>query len=128
MRDLLEQGAQVSKELVSKAGEKAQDWGEKGLRASKELVSKAGAKAQDLGERGVLSLEIRQLETQAQKLIGQLGTEVYNAFVERGAKSVTVDTPAVKAILGELASIRDAIEKREAELQSRKQTDDAGSP
>lgn len=120
MRDLLDQGTQVSKDLVSKAGEKAQDWGEKGLRASKDLVSKAGAKAQDLGERGVLMLEIRQMEAQAQKLIGRLGTEVYKAFAERGAKSVTVDTPSVKAILGELASIREAIEKREADLQSRK--------
>ncbi|MDR3146710.1 MAG: hypothetical protein LBU21_10565, partial [Treponema sp.] len=80
MRDLLDQGTQVSKDLVSKAGEKAQDWGEKGLRASKDLVSKAGAKAQDLGERGVLMLEIRQMEAQAQKLIGRLGTEVYKAF------------------------------------------------
>jgi hypothetical protein len=120
MKDLFDQGAQVSKEFVSKAGEKAQDWGEKGLRASRELVSKAGAKAQDLGERGVLMLEIRQMEAQAQKLIARLGMEAYRAFAERGEESVAADTPAVKAILGEIASIREAIEKREAELQNRK--------
>ncbi|MDR1949843.1 MAG: hypothetical protein LBQ38_10665 [Spirochaetaceae bacterium] len=120
MKELLEQGAQVSKEFVSKAGEKAQDWGEKGLAASKEFAVKAGAKAQDLGERGVLLLEIKQMEGQAQKLVGRLGTEAYSAFVERGAKSVTVDTPAVKAILAELATLREAIEKREVDLQSRK--------
>jgi hypothetical protein len=120
MKELLGQGAVVSKEFVSRAGEKAQDWGEKGYQASKEFVSKAGAKAQELGEIGVLKLEIKQLEGQAQKLIGRLGAEAYSAFVERGAKSITVDTPAVKAILAELASVRDAIEKREAGLESRK--------
>lgn len=120
MRELWEQSAQASKEFVSKAGEKAQDWSEKGLQASKEFVSKAGAKAQDLGERGVLMLEIRQMEGQAQKLIGRLGAEVYSAFVEREAKSVTVSTPEIKAILTELAAVRAAIEKREAELQARK--------
>ncbi|MDR2111384.1 MAG: hypothetical protein LBP32_08775 [Spirochaetaceae bacterium] len=119
MRDLLDQSFQGSKELVTKAGEKAQDWGEKGFQASKSLMNKAGAKAQDLGEKGVLKLEIRQLEGQAQKLIGRLGSEAYQAFVDRKVKSVSVDTPAVKTILAELASIREAIEKRESELAKR---------
>jgi hypothetical protein len=101
---------------MSKAGEKAQDWGEKGFHASQDLVNKAGAKAQNLGEQGVLMLEIKQLEGQAQKLIGRLGSEAYSAFAERGAKSVTVDTPAVKTILAELAAVRESIEKREADL------------
>jgi capsule polysaccharide export protein KpsE/RkpR len=120
MRELLEQGAQFSKEFASRAGEKAQDFGEKGYRASKDFMTKAGAKVQDLGERGVLMLEIKQFESQAQKCIGRLGAEVYQAFVEKGAKSVTPDTPAVKAILTEIASFREAIEKREEELQKRK--------
>ncbi|QQO11269.1 hypothetical protein [Breznakiella homolactica] len=114
MKDILDQ----SKEFLSKAGEKAQDWGEKGFQASKNFVNKAGEKAQDLGEKSVIKLEIRQLESQAQKLIGKLGIEAYQAFVERGAKSVTIDTPAIKPILAEIASIREAIEKREAELNA----------
>jgi hypothetical protein len=116
MRELLDQGAQVSKELLSKAGGKAQDLGEK----SKKLVNKAGAKAQNLGEQGVLLLEIKQLEGQAQKLVGRLGTEAYRAFIEKGAKTISVDTPAVKTILAELASVRDVLEKKEAELQGKK--------
>ncbi|GHV93036.1 hypothetical protein AGMMS50268_35390 [Spirochaetia bacterium] len=120
MKELLEQGVSVSRDLAARAGEKAQDWGEKGYHASKEFVAKAGAKAQDLGERGVLILEIKQLENQAQKLVGRLGTEVYHAFAEKGAKTVSVDTPAVKTLLGELASVREAIEKREEDLRSRK--------
>jgi hypothetical protein len=120
LRELLDQGAQVSKELLSRAGEKAQDWGEKSYAASKKLVSKAGEKAQSLGEQGVLLLEIKQLEGQARKLVGRLGTETYHAFVEKGAKSVTVDTPAVKTILTELAGIRDLLEKKETELRDKK--------
>jgi hypothetical protein len=119
MKELLEQGGAVAKDLAAKAGEKAQDWGEKGYHASREFAAKAGAKAQDLGERGVLTLDIRQLEGQAKKLVGRLGTEAYHAFAEKGAKTISVDTPAIKTLLAELASVREAIEKREADLQSR---------
>jgi capsule polysaccharide export protein KpsE/RkpR len=122
MKEFLAQGTYVSKEFAARAGEKAQDWSEKSYQASKDFLSKAGAKAQDLGERGVLMLEIKQLEGQAQKLLGRLGNTVYNAFEEKGAQSVTPDTPEVGEILAELASVRESIEKREAELQSRKQS------
>jgi capsule polysaccharide export protein KpsE/RkpR len=120
MKELLDQGLTVSKELASKAGEKAQDWGGRGIAASKDLVNKAGAKAQDLGERGVLMLEIKQLENQAQRHIARLGAEVYNAFVERGSSTVSVDDPAVKALLAEIESLKGVIEKREKELQNRR--------
>jgi hypothetical protein len=120
LKELLDQGAQISKDFLSKAGEKAQDWGEKGYAASKKLVSKAGAKAQNLGEQGVLLLEIKQLEGQARKLVGRLGTETYRAFAEKGAKSVTVDTPAVKTLLAELAKVREVLEQKESELREKK--------
>ncbi|MDR2160081.1 MAG: hypothetical protein LBP23_08460 [Treponema sp.] len=120
MKDILEQSAAASREFAAKAGEKAQEWGEKGVKATKEFAGKAGARAQDLGERGVLMLEIKQLEGQASKLVGRLGTEAYHAFVEKGVKSVSVDTPAIKTILAELASVRELMEKREKELAARK--------
>jgi hypothetical protein len=119
MKEILEQGAAVSKDLVSKAGGKAQDWGEKGVQASREFINKAGAKAQDLGERGVLILEIRQLEGRAQKLISRLGSETYTLLVEKGVSRVGADEPAINAILSELAGIRESIEKREADLKNR---------
>jgi hypothetical protein len=93
MKELLEQGAQVSKEFAAKAG----------------------VKAQELGERGVLMLEIKQLEGQAQKLMARLGTEVYNCF-DAGAEMVSSEIPAIKGVLTELASVRAAIEKREQDL------------
>jgi capsule polysaccharide export protein KpsE/RkpR len=119
MRELLDQGAYVSKEFAAKAGEKAQDWSEKGYQVSKDFLSKAGAKAQDLGERGVLMLEIKQLEGQAQKLLGRLGNEVYTAFTERKETSFRADSPDLDPLLAELDRIKKEIEKREQELKNR---------
>jgi hypothetical protein len=120
MKELFEQGAQFSKEFAFKAGEKAQDFGEKSYKASKDFMVKAGAKVQDLGERGVLLLDIKQLEGQAQKCMGRLGTEVYRILVEKEEGSITADAPALKPILEEIASLRESIEKKEEELQKRR--------
>jgi len=93
---------------------------DQGVAVSKELAAKAGAKAQDLGERGVLMVEIKQLESQAQKLIGRLGTEAYQAFTERGDETLSRDNAAVKALLADIAGIRESIERKEGELALRK--------
>ena len=103
-----------------KFSERMKDLLEQGLTASKEFAVKAGAKAQDLGERGLLMIEIKQLEGQAQKLLGRLGNEVYSAFAEREMAGIDRNTPEIKALLEELASIKDAIERKEAELKLRK--------
>ncbi|MDR0442246.1 MAG: hypothetical protein LBH44_02430 [Treponema sp.] len=95
---------------------------DQGWAVSKEFAAKAGAKAQDLGERGILMLEIKQLDGQAQKLLGRMGNEAYVAFVERDQSSIDRDTPEIKAILQELAIIRETIEKKEIELKNRKPT------
>ena len=93
---------------------------DQGVTASKEFAVKASAKAQDLGERGVLMLEIRQLEGQAQKLVGRLGAEAYSTFQEKGAKTLSVEDAPVNTILSEIAVIRESIEKKEEELKKRK--------
>ena len=93
---------------------------DQGVAASKEFAAKAGAKAQDLGERGILMLEIRQLESQAQRLVGRLGAETYQAFTERGEQTLSADASAVKTLLSEIAVVRESIEAKEAELKSRK--------
>ena len=93
---------------------------DQGVAASKDLAVKAGAKAQDLGERGVLMLEIRQLEGQAQKLVGRLGAEVYQAFTEKGKKSLSAESAPIKTLLSKIATVRESIEQKESELQMRK--------
>jgi predicted Fe-Mo cluster-binding NifX family protein len=93
---------------------------DQGVAVSKEFAVKAGAKAQDIGERGVMMLEISQLEGQAQKLIGRLGTEAYQTFTERGEQALSAESDTVKSILSEIAAARKSIEQKETELKSRK--------
>ena len=93
---------------------------DQGKAASMGLAAKAGAKAQDLGERGVLAIEVKQLESQAQKLMGRLGAEVYHYFTEQGEETLTKDSAAVKTLLSEISAVRDTIEKKEAEIKVRK--------
>ena len=100
--------------------ERMKDLLDQGVAASKEFAAKAGAKAQDLGERGILMLEIKQLEGQAQKLFSRLGNEAYRAFVERDQPTIERETPEFKAILTEIAAVRDLIEKKDAELKNRR--------
>ncbi|MCL2601533.1 MAG: hypothetical protein FWD91_01835 [Treponema sp.] len=93
---------------------------DQGVAVSKEFAVKAGAKAQDIGERSVLMLEVKQLDHQANKLAGRLGAEVYQAFTERGEETLSKENPVVKALLSEITTIRDSIEKKEAELAMKK--------
>ena len=93
---------------------------DQGVTVSKEFAVKAGAKAQDLGERGVMMVEVRQLEGQAQKLIGRLGAEVYQTFTEKRESTVSADSTVINSILTEIATIREKIEQKEAELKLRK--------
>ena len=93
---------------------------DQGIAASMEFAIKAGTKAQDLGERGVLLLDVKQLEGQAQKLIGRLGAEAYQAFMERDEETLSRESEPVKALLAQTASIRQLIETKEAELKAKK--------
>ena len=92
---------------------------DQGLSASKDFAVKAGAKAQDMGERGILMLEIKQLESQAQKALARLGNEAYRSFTERGEDTISRDAPEFKVILDELAVIREAIDKKDSDLKNR---------
>jgi len=93
---------------------------DQGLVASKELAAKAGAKAQDIGERSVLMFEIKQLESQVQRLVAQLGAEAFQAFSERGEESLCKESAVVKSLLSELAAVKESIERKDAELSIRK--------
>jgi hypothetical protein len=93
---------------------------DQGAQASKEFLSKAGAKAQDLGERGVITLEIKQMEGQGRKILERLGNTVYRRFAEEGADSLSPGDPDIKSTLAELGALKEGIEKRELELESRR--------
>ena len=116
LKELLDQGLVVSKELATKAGEKAQDWGTKSLEASKELATKAGAKLQELGEKGAIMLEIKQLEGKTKKLISLLGAEAYSLF-EQG-KPFSAEESEIEKILSQITSMKELLEKKETDLKN----------
>ena len=100
--------------------ERMKELWEQGVAVSKDFAVKAGEKAQELGERGVLMLEIKQLESQAQKLINRLGNEAYRVFVELEKETISTEDTPIKGILTEIAMVKESIEKKDAELQSKK--------
>ena len=92
---------------------------EQGWDVTKDIAMKAGAKAQDLGERGMLMWDIKQLENKAQKLLTRLGNEAYVAFIDRDLASIERDNPEIKTTLDEIIHIKEQIEKKEFELKNR---------
>jgi len=100
--------------------ERMKDLLEQGWAVSKDIAIKAGAKAQDLGERGLLMWEIKQLENQAQKLLTRLGNEAYIAFTERNQETADREAIEFRTILDDIAGVKDQIERKESELKMRK--------
>jgi hypothetical protein len=103
-------------------GEKMKGFLEQSAQTSKELASKAGAKAQNLGEQGVLLLEIKKLKGQIEKLTDSLGREVYQGFVVHRFEQISAEDPGIKKILDEIASTQGNLDKKEVELQEKKDT------
>ena len=99
--------------------ERMKDILDQGWAASKEFAIKAGEKAQDLGERGILMWDIKQLESQAQKLLSRLGRETYIAFTEHDQASIERSAVEFKTILEEISLVKEQIEKKENELKNR---------
>ncbi|MCL2720435.1 MAG: hypothetical protein FWD47_03745 [Treponema sp.] len=102
-----------------KFSERMVDLLEQGWEASKEFAIKTGAKAQDLGEKGLLMWDIKQLENKAQKFLTRLGNEAYKTFTENDKPVIERDSIEIKALLDDLAIIKEQIEKKEQELKNR---------
>ena len=96
--------------------EKMKDMIDKGVVASRDLAKKASEKAKELGAKGVLKLEIAQLESQAEKLVGKLGAEIYASLVDRKVATVSRDDPAIAGVLKEIEGLRTSIEQKEKEF------------
>ncbi|MDR0562318.1 MAG: hypothetical protein LBG73_06475 [Spirochaetaceae bacterium] len=106
---------------MAKFGEKMKEFLEQSAQTSKELASKAGAKAQNLGEQGVLLFDIKKLKGEVEKQINLLGQEAYHAFMVQQQETVNAYDSGTKKILDEIASLQQTIEKKEAELQEKKE-------
>jgi len=98
--------------------EKMQGIINKGVAATRDLASKAGEKAKDLGAMGMVKVEIVQLESHAEKIIARLGNEVYRALVEKKGSSVSKDSPLISDMLKEIEGLRARIEAKEKEYHA----------
>lgn len=87
-----------------------------GLKTSRDLFGKAKEKAKDLGEMGVLKFEIKQLENQAEKLMGQLGSKVYQILLADQESTIDGNTAGVKDLVAEIGEIEKQIDEKEAQL------------
>ncbi len=96
--------------------QRLQDIFDKGISLSKEVLSKAKDKAQELGEKGLLKLEIKHLEDQASQLFGRLGIEAYHAFAA-GKKSFSRNA-TVESLVQEIERTKKLIEEKEQRLRS----------
>jgi phage shock protein A len=101
---------------------------EKGLDGSRELLSRAKDRAQDLGERGVLRLEIMQLENQVEKLVGKLGTRTYEALVTEERLQVDRQTEGISRLIDEIDDVHRKISEKEAALEIVTQKEAGESP
>lgn len=86
----------------------------KGIETSKDVVAKAKDQAQTWGEMGVLKIEIMQLRSQAEKTVARLGAHVYADFAEMGQTSISADAPAIKGLIANIKEIEAAIDDKEA--------------
>lgn len=99
---------------------------DRGAENSKDLFSKARDKAQDLSRTGVLKFELMQLEDQLQKQLAKLGHSAYDLLVEEGSH-VSLEHADVKRIVDEVGTLRETIRKKENELKKvREETGETG--
>ncbi len=88
-----------------------------GLETTKLVLSSAAEKAKELGEKGVLKYEINQLEKQVEKRFALIGGSVYSILVEKGQNTVTKNTSDVKELLEEIGDIEKRIDEKEETLK-----------
>ena len=98
--------------------QRLQDSLDKGLKASKDLLIKARDTAKDLGDSGILKIEINHLENQAEKVMGQLGSFVFEYFNEKAGTSLAPDSEELKKFLDEIEDLKAKIEEKETELKN----------
>ena len=89
---------------------------DKGLDTSRDLYSRAREKAQDLTDRGILRFEINQLETEAEKLIAKLGSRTFEVLVHEGQNTLSRKTPGVHELIDEIEAVQARVKDKEASL------------
>ena len=88
-----------------------------GIEVSKDVLIKAKEKAKDLGEIGILKYDIMKLEKQAEKNFLMLGSKVVELFIEKNMNSIKRDTPEIKSLIDDILDAQKKIEEKEELLK-----------
>jgi hypothetical protein len=114
----------ITPALKKHRGEKSMDFMDRlqrtinqGLDTSKDLFSKARERAVELGDKGVLKFEILQLENQAEKLLSKLGSVTYQTLQESEDQVVSKQSPEVTELITEIDTVRKRIKEKEENLK-----------
>lgn len=99
--------------------DRIKDFVDQGMAVSRDILSKAGEKAREWGEMGVLKMEIIQLRSQAQKQTAKLGAIVYETLVEKGQQSITKGSPTLKDVIEMIQELEKQIEEKEAQFRAK---------
>ena len=84
-----------------------------GVETTKVVLSSAAEKAKELGEIGVLKYEINQLENQVEKRFALLGSNVYATLVEKNQNTVSKNNSEIKELIIDIEEMKENIEKKE---------------
>ena len=90
---------------------------DKGLETSRDLYSRAREKAQDLTDRGILRFEVNQLENEAEKLIAKLGSRTFEVLVREGQNTVSKKTAGIHELIDEIEAVPARVKEKEATLE-----------
>ena len=101
------------------------DWQEKfdkglnqSIDVSKKLIDKARDKAKKLGDQSLLAFEIKELEKENNKLIKELGENVYTLFADDGRTSISTRTAEIKPYINRLEEVRESLRQKKSLLDT----------
>ncbi len=101
------------------------DWQEKfdkglnqSIDVSKKLIDKARDKAKKLGDQSLLAFEIKELEKENNKLVKELGENVYTLFADGGRTSISTRTSEIKPLIKRLEEVRESLRQKRSLLDT----------
>lgn len=94
---------------------------DKVIESSKKGLKSAGSAINEFGDKSVLRIELSQLKSKLSKIYGEFGEWTVAALEDGDSASIGKDDPKVAEYLAQIKSIRENIEKHEADIAAKKE-------
>lgn len=109
-----------------KFSETVSDFVDKGIEVSKKVVSQAGNAVQKFSDKSMVRLEKRQLESKRENSVKELGRIAVATFIADGANELRATDPSVSEILATIKNYNEEIARRDAALAAFDEKSDDG--